>query len=584
MDSPIHKNLLFFIFLGLFFYFLIYLVNGENSIIKISDNLDSEILYRLLPKESGTLFSISNDAIVPQIMNGLKRNCLNVSAFKFSTLLFYFFPPFYAYLIDFIIVKSIAFIGMYLLLLKYIFSKNENKKIIASLLAISFTLLYAYTIYGIAILGLPLLIFYILNILNGKKGFFNYFFIVFYPFYSSLVLGGYAVVALIFFASVYFFLKKKKSFGIRLLAISAIMGILYLIAEINLVNQFLFDKDFVSHRTAWSPSFDQQMWNFNGVSFMTALNRTVNYFLYGYFDAPIGGFIIFGFFIFLLFINPKKLLRDRYITGMLTFLILISFLYGFYYWSTDFLVRIRGEVTFLKIFRFDRFTFLHTVAWYVLAAFLIKFSLNLKKKWITVITFLFLILNFLYTVNNNKELKGNILTFFNIGNPTSPSYKEFYAEDLFEEIKSDINKPPSSFRTVSIGLYPAISQYNGFYTLDSYQNNYSLFYKLKFRKIIEKEIDKSRDIRILFDDWGSQCYVFSAELGFLGFYITKDHAIHNLELNTDALYHLGGRYIFSAVEIKNYKDNNLKFSKLYTRKDVPIKIYLYEVLQSLAEK
>jgi len=109
----------YLIFLGITFYFLIYVLNGENSVIKISDNLDSEILYRLLPKQSGTLFSISNDATVPQIMNGLKRNCLNASAFNFVTLLFFLFSPFYAYLINFIIAKSIAFLGMYLLLKKF---------------------------------------------------------------------------------------------------------------------------------------------------------------------------------------------------------------------------------------------------------------------------------------------------------------------------------------------------------------------------------------------------------------------------------------------------------------------------------
>ena len=145
MNLP--KKTHYLIFLGLIIYFLIYIINGENSVIKISDNLDSEILFRLLPKQSGTLFSISNDTVVPQIMNGLKRNSLNASALSFITLLFFLFTPFWAYLINFIIAKSLAFFGMYLVMNKYIFKDiPKNRELISAILAAGFTLLYAYTI------------------------------------------------------------------------------------------------------------------------------------------------------------------------------------------------------------------------------------------------------------------------------------------------------------------------------------------------------------------------------------------------------------------------------------------------------
>jgi hypothetical protein len=42
------------------------------------------------------------------------------------------------------------------------------------------------------------------------------------------------------------------------------------------------------------------------------------------------------------------------------------------------------------------------------------------------------------------------------------TYDEFYSIDLFENIQADINKPQSSYRTVSIGIHPGIAQYNGF--------------------------------------------------------------------------------------------------------------------------
>ena len=47
---------------------------------------------------------------------------------------------------------------------------------------------------------------------------------------------------------------------------------------------------------------------------------------------------------------------------------------------------------------------------------------------------------------------------------SKPSVKEFYAEELFTEIKEHIGRPVEEYRVASVGLHPAIAQYNGFYT------------------------------------------------------------------------------------------------------------------------
>ena len=77
----------------------------------------------------------------------------------------------------------------------------------------------------------------------------------------------------------------------------------------------------------------------------------------------------------------------------------------------------------------------------------------------------------------------------------TPTFQEFYAEELFQEIDQFIGLPKSSYRVASIGLHPAVSQYNGFYTLDTYNNFYPLTYKYEFRKIITKELEKSGVLR-----------------------------------------------------------------------------------------
>lgn len=159
-----------------------------------------------------------------------------------------------------------------------------------------------------------------------------------------------------------------------------------------------------------------------------------------------------------------------------------------------------------------------------------------------------------------------------------PTFREFYSCLLFSDIKRYINKPLDSYRVVSIGIHPSIALFNGFYVLEAHLPNYSLEYKHKFRKIIEKELSKNRELRGYYDNWGCRCYVFVSELG--PNYLVqkgKNIKIRNLELNTAVFEKLGGKYILSTAEIMNYRKNHLIFLKAFERDTSPWKIYLYEV-------
>ena len=114
------------------------------------------------------------------------------------------------------------------------------------------------------------------------------------------------------------------------------------------------------------------------------------------------------------------------------------------------------------------------------------------------------------------EFKHGIKTFLsykkNVIN--EPSYKEFYDENLFDIIEKSISTSKrTNYNIVCIGLSPSILEYNGYHTLDGYFYQYPLSYKHKFRKIIEKELEKSSLLKSYYDDWGSRCYIFSSELG-----------------------------------------------------------------------
>jgi hypothetical protein len=129
----------------------------------------------------------------------------------------------------------------------------------------------------------------------------------------------------------------------------------------------------------------------------------------------------------------------------------------------------------------------------------------------------------------------------------------------------------------SIGLHPAIAQYNGFYTVDTYTNFYPLSYKYQFRAIIAKELDKSPVLKDYYDHWGNRVYVFVAELGkHYEFRKNSKKKIYHLDINTKAFEELGGQYIFSSVPIVNAQANHLKFLKDFTDSQSVWKIYLYQ--------
>jgi hypothetical protein len=159
-----------------------------------------------------------------------------------------------------------------------------------------------------------------------------------------------------------------------------------------------------------------------------------------------------------------------------------------------------------------------------------------------------------------------------------PTVKQFYATTQFNEIANYIGKPKSSYRVASIGIHPAIAQYNGFYTLDTYNNFYPLSYKHEFRKIIAKELEKSPELKSYFDQWGGRCYLFIAQLGkHYEFKKNSKVRIKELKLNTRVFKSMGGQYILSAVPILNAAENKLVFKKAFNQKDSAWKIYLYEV-------
>ncbi|MFW5891281.1 MAG: DUF6044 family protein, partial [bacterium] len=145
-----------------------FLLLGQNSFVTIHDDLDSEIpQYKLL---SNSNFNIDDmDAVIPNIMGGIPKNVLR-SSLSIQLLLFKIFSPFLAYSINQIIIRLIAFFGMYLLLGKL---KTDNDLVISGV-ALTFSLLPFWSMSGLTIAGLPIVLYSFLNIKDDKSNIFDW--------------------------------------------------------------------------------------------------------------------------------------------------------------------------------------------------------------------------------------------------------------------------------------------------------------------------------------------------------------------------------------------------------------------------
>ncbi|MBT2681026.1 hypothetical protein J7E38_18710 [Bacillus sp. ISL-35] len=531
-----------------------YFILGNDAHIRVHDNLDSNLAWYKILAESGQIAG-SAESVIPQVINGLPRNALG-SEFSLIVWLYVWFPTMIAYGISQSITRFFAFLGMYLLLKDHFIPERER-----TLIRVGTALAFALTPFWpsgmLSTLGMPLALWAFLHIRQGNGKGSHYLTLTLLPFYSSIVLGFF------FFLSAMGILWisdaiRKKTFNWRFLVAIVYMTSVYLIADYRLVYSFLFDSE---------PNSRDEYFHAR-LSFFHSVKLTFKNFLFGHTHVmTVHTLIILPVIIAAMLIvwKHRRWKNER----IFVLLFLLNFLFSAWYafWFYKGWVHLTERFHFLDTFNFARYHFLRPLIIYIL------FAVGLRILWEEKVLHksvpLLIGAQIILLLFSNEEIVHS----------KKPSVSEFYAEKQFEAIKDHIGKPQSSYRIASIGLHPAIAQYNGFYTLDTYNNFYPLKYKHKFRKIIENELEKNKKIRTYFDEWGGRCYIFTDELG--KHYMFKKNSkkrIKNLDIDIEPFKQMGGEYIFSAVPIDNAIENDLKLDAIFTSDASAWKIYLYQVL------
>ncbi len=488
--------------------------------------------------------------------------------------LYKLFSVYVAFTIQYVIVISTAFLGMYYCL-KIVFKTGSISALGAGFL---FAFLPVHSIYGNVVAGTPFLIFCIYSLCKrSKHKVIPCLGLICYALSTSFALVGWAVVGLSLLGFIIQSIRKKKPDKSLLLA-TAVLLTTYVLCNFDLILETFGIGSFVSHRSEFGLGD-------NGDSFIGTLKEFFLNESYQY-EAESKHIMVFvgvvvALAVMLVFRSFKKYFKNLLILcGSIIAITLVSTIF-----HMDFIKHIQENIGgMFSSFNFERFYYFLPGLWYLLLGFCGHVIINsFKERFMLIALLLMLGVMFVCFYHLAKDKNGIFYQNINqINNGEAVTgyltMKNIYAESLMEEIDEAIGRDKSTYRVVHIGISPVVSLINGFYTVDGYSNNYPLEYKQKFREVITGELELNDYNKAYFDGWGNRCYAFYHEWG--NAYLLKkgfSGKIDDLRLNMDKLKELDCEYIFSAGEILNPEKYGLKDMGYFENEDSYWGIFVYEV-------
>ena len=513
---------------------------NKDMLVAIHDEFDGEFLtYILGAKHAG-------EHILPEVFNGTLKISMQPPAFLF-VVPYLLTGPETAFFFNYLVIALAAYSGMYLCCKRLV--GEEWPAVIAGVL---FAILPFYSVYGLSVMGQPWLAYAFINLwqegqTSRKTRLICFAIIILFGFGSSLVLVGYADIIILSMLSVWGACRKRN---IRFfLAGLLILAACYVITNIPLMRGVFGESNaFTTHKEEYlktaSPfidSFTTVFWD--GLYYAASNHRMIVR------AAEITLLVSIAYWARL---PGDEKRRCAQMVALYCLAVAIALLYAI--WHCDPVVSLRNKLGGVWVeFQFDRFYWLSPCIWFLMLAHTLHFVWFFLKRGNTM-RFLPLLLVIWLNVNyiwNASSLKINYTQWRENEHPVSyASVSEFFQDEMFDEIENYIGQPQESYRVISVGLYPSVALYNGFYCLDGYSNNYDLNYKHAFGSAIRGELDRDEELADYFDNWGNRCYAFSSEIP-KHYYIdaTKNKHIKTLNYDFDALKAMGCRYILSSVEI-----------------------------------
>ncbi len=557
---------------------LVFFICGEKSVIAVHDNLDLFIPQFQMMKDTGTFFSHGKD--VP-FLGGISRDVLP-SEFSLYTVLFMILPAYPAYVIGYLLKIVIAVFSC-VLLAKDVCGENYGEyKPLAWVLGLAYGALNVFPAFGIPFASIPLALWLCRRVYREPKIKW-YVFLFFYPLLSYFSYFGLFILAYMVLAFLWLWIRDKK-FPARLLLALCVLSAGCIACEYRLFGTMLFGDEATIRTTMEAGSFTAgEIIRTIGEVFAKGMFHAES--VHTYLVLPVC--ILYFFYLNISYLrskNSKGIFHDLYNLLMLV-IVFNSAVYGIYYWE-GFRGLVEKLCPPLTGWQFNRTVFFSPFLWYAAFFLVLKrlYESRSHKKVMKAAANLLAVAALLLIVLTNTRYNDLYHTCFDQayrlakGVPSNQlGFGEFYSEDLFEEAQADLGYEGEW--SAAYGFYPAILEYNKIATLDGYLGFYSQDYKEAFRKIIAPALERVEESREYFDTWGARASLYSGtDISIVS--ATRDYHVtdNDIYIDTDAFKALGGKYIFSRIEISNDKEAGLALIGSYTHKKSPYSLYVYKTL------
>lgn len=573
---------------------------GERSYIGVHDNMDLFLAQFQMLKNTGSFWKHGVD--VP-FLGGVSRDNLP-SEFSLYSLLFMIFPTYTAYVLG-LIGKILIGMFSFCLLAKELFSeKYMTYRPAVYMTGLAYGIVWFFPAFGFAFASIPLCVWLLLK-LYRERGKYWYGALFVYPLvsyfsYHGIFILGYLVLVVLWLACRTAFARRRGGrenpagtdgeavsrtdayvqWGpvLRLLGAVFVLAAGYAACEYRLFGQMLFSDEVTIRSSIVNAS----------LSFPEIIQEIGQVFREGIFHADgVHAKVVLPVCTVFFIVNNgyyiakkqwRRLWRDPF-NQVLALILFNCVVYGLYDFEP---LRSLVETLIppLQGWQFNRTIFFNPFLWYV-ALFLILIRLYDAGVWqmwlangIVCLAVLAVILtptryNDLYNTCYNRAYE-----YYHGTEVDELTYEQFYAEELFEEIKGDIGYQGEW--AAAYGFHPAVLEYNGIATLDGYLGFYSQQYKEDFRKIIAPALARVEATRIYYDDWGARAYLYSGtDLSIVSATKTVYATDDNLYMDPEAFRALGGKYIFSRIRLANAEEVDLELLGEYGAADKSVTLRVY---------
>ncbi len=472
--------------------------------------------------------------------------------FQPITLLYAFFSSEIAFWITDVTVKLVSYICFFKLSRK-LHCSYFNSALISCLFVSSLN----YTIFGLGTAALPYIIYIIIK--NKNLTLKHYLILIFFGLNIDLA-NNILLIPLVFFITFILNLKYHQYNFKLFIKVAAILSFFIFLSNSNLFYAQIFSE--TSQRSVWfydTPNLITNSYNLFEKFFYISGVKNSSYFFH---HLP-----------FALFFIPIILLSlfSRNKTSLLLLLTAFFILFIDFFLNLEFINSLRNNSDgSLRTLDWGRIRWKLPLIYCLLFINIIS-SKVIKKRQHIIYSLIFLLLislqiriavvpiakNFLSFENLNQQqqdqlrsnfyareyilLIKNILKFnknkHTVNNKkfkSSYTFEGYYDYENYKYIKSLVKNS----RTISIGLDPMVAAMNNIKVLDGYHTFYPLSYKLKFRKIIESQLDEYDVWKKYYDNWGERVYTF----------VSNPDVI---KINFSKARELGAEYVISKFAISN---------------------------------